>query len=62
MREGELHVTIRGMLLRANKVLGGRLRYPWAVIVVLAVMVAGVVGFNQSADAASYDSEELQFL
>ena len=42
--------------------LAGRLRYTWAVVAVLAALFAGVAGSNQSADAASYDSEELQFL
>ena len=62
MREAPLRVIIPVMLLRAGTVLAGRLRYAWAVVAVLAALFAGVVGFNQSADAASYDSEELQFL
>jgi uncharacterized protein YkwD len=39
-----------------------RLRYLWAVVVVLAVLIAGVAAGERSASASSYDSEELQFL
>jgi hypothetical protein len=63
MQESALRVIIPGMLSWTERVLGGRLqRYLWVGIVALAVLAAGVVGFNRSADAASYDPEELQFL
>ena len=62
MREASLRVIITGMLLRGGPVLVRRLRYAGAVIAVLVALFAGVVDFNQSADASSYDSEELQFL
>ena len=62
MREVSLRVIITGMLLRGGPVLVRRLRYAGAVIAVLVALFAGVVDFNQSADASSYDSDELQFL
>ena len=63
MQGTALRVIIPGMLSWTEWVLGGRLpRYLWVAVVVLAILVAGFVGFNQSADAASYDPEELQFL
>src|SRR5829696_8433261 len=62
IREAPIRVIMPSMLRRARKVLAGRLRYARAVVAVLAALFAGVAGFNQSADAASYDSDELQFL
>jgi uncharacterized protein YkwD len=38
------------------------LRYLWAVVPVLAVLIAGVAASERSVSADSYDSEELQFL
>ena len=38
------------------------MRYSWAVVAVLAVLIAGVAADERSAGATSYDSEELQFL
>src|SRR3712207_7799739 len=55
-------VIIPGMLQRAGTVLAGGLRYAWAVVAGLVALLAGVAGFNQSAGANSYDSEELRFL
>src|SRR5215210_9363797 len=62
IREAPVRVIIPSMLRRARKVLAGRLRYARAVVAVLAALFAGVAGFNHSAHAASYDSDELQFL
>jgi hypothetical protein len=38
------------------------LRKAWVVAAILAALLAGMVGFDQSADASSYYLEELQFL
>lgn len=63
MQEVALRVIIPGMLSWTERVAGGRLpRYVWVAIAALAVLIAGFAGFNQSADADSYDPEELQFL
>jgi uncharacterized protein YkwD len=37
-------------------------RYTWVVLATITLLVAGIAGFGQSADADSYDTEELQFL
>ena len=37
-------------------------RFVWVILATLALLVAGIAGFGQSADADSYDTEELQFL
>jgi uncharacterized protein YkwD len=63
MQENAWHVIIPTMLLWTERVLGGRLlHYLCVAAAVLAVLVVGIVGLDQRADAASYDSEELQFL
>jgi hypothetical protein len=41
---------------------GHLLRKAWVVAAILAALLAGMVGFDQSADASSYYLEELQFL
>jgi len=41
---------------------GHLLRKAWVVATILAALLAGMVGFDQSADASSYYLEELQFL
>jgi uncharacterized protein YkwD len=63
MHNAALGVIIPGMLAWADRALGGRLpRYVWVAVATLAVLATGFVGFNQSADASSYDAEERQFL
>jgi len=63
MREPARRVIIPGMLPWIEKLPGARLlRYLCVVAAVLAALVAGMAVFDQRADAASYDSEELRFL
>src|SRR3712207_2956147 len=63
MRRAFLGVIIPVMLSWAEHASRKRVpKYVWVILATLALLIAGVVGFGQSADADSYDTEELQFL
>jgi uncharacterized protein YkwD len=63
MQEKARRAIIPSMCVRTKTVRGGRLlRYLCAGVAGVAILVAGIAGFDQRADASSYDSEELQFL
>ena len=57
------HVIIPSMWVWTERLPGGGLlRWLCVVTALLAALVAGIVIFDQRANADSYDSEELQFL
>jgi len=63
MQKVARHVIIPGMSRWTEMVLGGGLlRKAWVAVAVLATLLAGMAAFDQSADASSYDPDELQFL
>jgi hypothetical protein len=63
MRETARRVIILVMSRLTELVLGGSLlRKAWLVAAVLAALVAGIVAFDQSADATSYEPDDLQVL
>ena len=57
------HIIIPSMWVWTERLPGGGLlRWLWLVTALLAALVAGIVIFDQRANADSYDPEELEFL